>query len=169
MKRATSVQFNASRVDIKFEKLQTQWLLIPCQFSNWMSSSQFQCHRDVINDTKVRIGANGGVGDAGGSHPTCRSHQFGTVNRSAISSEGVTAGARCATSGMQRGRRLTLKRRRIGRDSPRLQPRHFRLRRAQLRRIVVNPAQSGNPAGSCPDGAAIAHGHGWPGRCARIG
>jgi len=27
-----------------------------CQFSNWMSSSQFQCHRDVINDTKVRIG-----------------------------------------------------------------------------------------------------------------
>src|ERR1700692_2326056 len=29
-----------------------------CQFSNWMSSSQFQCHRDVINDTKVRIGAN---------------------------------------------------------------------------------------------------------------
>jgi hypothetical protein len=30
----------------------------PCQFSNWMSSSQFQCHRDVINDTKVRIGAN---------------------------------------------------------------------------------------------------------------
>ena len=31
---------------------------IICQFSNWMSSSQFQCHRDVINDTKVRIGAN---------------------------------------------------------------------------------------------------------------
>jgi hypothetical protein len=28
-----------------------------CQFSNWMSSSQFQCHRDVINDTEVRIGA----------------------------------------------------------------------------------------------------------------
>jgi hypothetical protein len=27
-----------------------------------MSSSQFQCHRDVINDTKVRIGANGGAG-----------------------------------------------------------------------------------------------------------
>jgi hypothetical protein len=29
-----------------------------CPFSNWMSSSQFQCHRDVINDTKVRIGQN---------------------------------------------------------------------------------------------------------------
>jgi hypothetical protein len=29
---------------------------VGCQFSNWMSSSQFQCHRDVINDTKVRIG-----------------------------------------------------------------------------------------------------------------
>jgi hypothetical protein len=28
------------------------------QFSNLMSSSQFQCHRDVINDTKVRIGVN---------------------------------------------------------------------------------------------------------------
>jgi hypothetical protein len=26
-----------------------------CQFSNSMSSSQFQCHRDVIDDTKVRI------------------------------------------------------------------------------------------------------------------
>jgi hypothetical protein len=24
-----------------------------------MSSSQFQCHRDVINDTKVRIGGGG--------------------------------------------------------------------------------------------------------------
>src|SRR6266403_4017953 len=33
-------------------------IYIKCQFSNWMSSSQFQCHRDVINDTKVRIGAN---------------------------------------------------------------------------------------------------------------
>src|SRR6202171_6413954 len=30
-----------------------------CQFSNWMTSSQFQCHRDVINDTKVRIGGGG--------------------------------------------------------------------------------------------------------------
>jgi hypothetical protein len=29
-----------------------------CQFSNWMSSSEFQCHRDVINDTKRGIGAN---------------------------------------------------------------------------------------------------------------
>jgi hypothetical protein len=26
-----------------------------CQFSNSMSSSQFQCHRHVIDDTKVRI------------------------------------------------------------------------------------------------------------------
>jgi hypothetical protein len=43
-----------------------------CQFSNKMSSSQFQCRRDLINDVKLRIGANGGVGDAVGSHPTCR-------------------------------------------------------------------------------------------------
>jgi hypothetical protein len=35
------------------------WIRFPCQFSNWMSSSQFQCHRDVINDTKVRIGGGG--------------------------------------------------------------------------------------------------------------
>ena len=34
-----------------------------CQFSNWMSSSQFQCHRDVINDTKVRIGGWRGGGE----------------------------------------------------------------------------------------------------------
>jgi hypothetical protein len=26
-----------------------------CQFSNWMSSSQFQCHLDAIYDTKMRM------------------------------------------------------------------------------------------------------------------
>ena len=37
-------------------------MMAGCQFSNWMSSSQFQCHLDVIYDTKVRIRANGGAG-----------------------------------------------------------------------------------------------------------
>ena len=41
------MQFNASRVDIKFEKLQLQMIII-CQFSNRMSSSQFKCRQDVI-------------------------------------------------------------------------------------------------------------------------
>ena len=37
----------------------------PCQFSNSMSSSQFQCHRDVIDDTKLRIRGVSVVGRRG--------------------------------------------------------------------------------------------------------
>jgi hypothetical protein len=74
--------------------------------------------RWFVEEVPVGAAGAGGAGDAVGSHPNLSlSHQFGTVhgrvvvtvNRSAISSQGVTAGARCATSGMPRGRRLTLK------------------------------------------------------------
>ena len=54
-----SLQFRKLKVDMKFGNPQMMMLLMMmCQFSNWMSSSHFQCHRDVINDTKMRIGAN---------------------------------------------------------------------------------------------------------------
>src|SRR6476660_6821834 len=49
VRRVASVQFSTPHVDIRFEKLHL------CQFSNKMSSSQFQCRRDVINDMKLRI------------------------------------------------------------------------------------------------------------------
>ena len=42
-------------MDTSYEKLHHFFFFFSCQFSNWMSSAQFQCHRDVINDTKVRI------------------------------------------------------------------------------------------------------------------
>jgi hypothetical protein len=50
-----SPQVNASGYDIENEKLHKDIIDNKCQFSNRMSSSQFQCHLDAIYDMKMRM------------------------------------------------------------------------------------------------------------------
>jgi hypothetical protein len=46
-----------------------------CQFSNWMSSSQFKCRRDVIYDMKLRIRGQSVMGRrCGVVRSACRPH-----------------------------------------------------------------------------------------------
>jgi hypothetical protein len=65
VRRPASLLVEASSDDTEFENRQ---LAADddddlCQFSNRMSSSQFQRHRDVIDDTKVRMNRSGESGD----------------------------------------------------------------------------------------------------------